>query len=230
MDPLEEEGRVITKVRQMAVMLENGCRKFHAKDAVLKYLPHCTCVIWLLVVVGYLQVPELILQPLVKFPLLILLSVFLTVSFWLLQKAGKKFFAVIFLMLFLFNIGVPMYARYQNSALVDTLNQDAGKGIEPSVAELLVGGDNGLEREMAARFIYQRHGIALPYKIADDSLAVYTPDKTEKDNFLVTHEQSLQAESAIRNLTYQIEAINFLVVLQLLIFVVLLLFLILYDR
>jgi hypothetical protein len=214
----------------MAVILKNSCLKFHSRDNIVKYLPHCTCVIWLLVIVGYLQVPELILQPLVKFPLVILLSIFVTVSFWLLQKAGKKFCAVIFLMIFLFNIGVPMYAWQQNSALVDTLNKDAGKGIEPSVAELLVGGDNGLEREMAARFIYQRHGIALPYKTADDSLTVYAPDKTAKDNFLVTHEQSLQAESVIRNQTYQIEAINFLVVLQLLIFVVLLLFLILYDR
>ncbi len=196
----------------------------------MKYLPHCTFLIWLLVVLGYLQVPELILQPLVKFPLIILLSVFLTVSFWFLQKAGKKFFSLIFLAIFLFNIGVPMYASNRNRAILDTLSQDAGKGIEPPVAELLVHGDNAEEREMAARFIYQRYGISLPYKTADDSLAIYSPDKTEKDNFLVTHENTLQAESAIRNLTYQIEAINFLVVLQLLIFIVLLLFLILYDR
>ncbi len=174
--------------------------------------------------------PELILQPLVKFPLVILLTVFLTVSFWLLQKARKKGFASLFLVVFLFNIGVPIYAGYRNHAIVDTLSQDGGKGIEPQVAELLVHGDNVQEREMAARLLYGRHGIALPYRTADDGLAIYSPDKTEKDGFLVTHENIVQAESAIRNLTYQIEAINFLVVLQLLIFVVLLLFLILYDR
>lgn len=214
----------------MAVLLDNGCQKLHIKDTILKYLPHCTLLIWLLILLGYLQTPELILQPLVKFPLVILLSVFLTVSFWLLQKAGKKFFSLIFLAIFLFNIGVPLYATNRNHAILDTLSQDAGKGIEPPVAELLVGGDNVEEREMAARFIYQRYGIALPYKTTDDSLAIYSPDKTDKDNFLVTHENTLQTESAIRNLTYQIEAINFLIVLQLLIFVVLLLFLILYDR
>jgi hypothetical protein len=196
----------------------------------LKYLPHCTCIIWLLVLLGYQQVPELILQPLVKFPLVILLSVFLTVSFWLLQKAGKKSFSLIFIAIFLFNIGVPMYAANRNYAILDTLNRDAGKGIDPPLAELLVHGDDVQEREMAARLIYQRHGIALPYRTADDSLAIYSPDKTEKDNFIAAHEHTLRTENAISNLTYQIEAINFLVVLQLLIYSVLLLFLILYDR
>jgi hypothetical protein len=196
----------------------------------LKYLPHCTCIIWLLVLLGYQQVPELILQPLVKFPLVILLSVFLTVSFWLLQKAGKKSFSLIFIAIFLFNIGVPMYAANRNYAILDTLNRDAGKGIDPPLAELLVHGDDVQEREMAARLIYQRHGIALPYRTADDSLAIYSPDRTEKDNFIAAHEHTLRTENAISNLTYQIEAINFLVVLQLLIYSVLLLFLILYDR
>jgi Ca2+/Na+ antiporter len=185
---------------------------------------------WLMLILGYQQAPELILQPLVKFPLVILLSVFLTVSFWLLQKAGKKSFSLVFIAMFLFNIGVPMYASSRNHAILDTLGQDAGKGIEPELAELLVKGDDGLERETAARLIYQRYGITLPFKTADDTLIIYAPTKTEKDNFFVTHENNIQTDMAIRNLTYQIEAINFVVALQLITFFVLLLFLILYDR
>jgi hypothetical protein len=185
---------------------------------------------WLMLVVGYLQLRDFILQPVVKFPVVILLSVFLTVSFWILQKAGKRCLSLLFLGIFLFNLWMPLYASISNNAFIKTLDRDVEKGIAPELAELLSSGDTVQEREMAAKIIYTRHGISLPYKTADDSFTVYPPNKTDRDQYIIAHEQRVQADMAMRNLDQQVEASNFLVGLQLALFFMLLIFLLLYDR
>ncbi len=196
----------------------------------MKYLPQITVGMWLILIVGYLQLRELILQPIVKFPAVILLSVFLTVSFWVLQKAGKRGLSLLFLGIFLFNVWMPLYASSINNEFIKTIDRDAEKGIAPELAELLSSADTVQEREMAAKIIYTRHGISLPYKTADNSFATYSPNKTDKDQYILAHEQRRQADMAIRNLTEQIDAGNFLVGLQLALFFMLLIFLLLYDR
>lgn len=196
----------------------------------MKYLPHITVGMWLMLIVGYLQLRDFILQPMVKFPAVILLSVFLTVSFWLLQKAGKRGLSLLFLGIFLFNVWMPLYASIINNEFMKTIDRDVEKGIAPELAELLSSADTVQERKMAAKIIYTRHGISLPYKTADDSFAAYSPNKTDKDQYFLAHEQRMQADMTIRNFTEQTEAGNFLVGLQLALFFVLLIFLLLYDR
>ncbi len=196
----------------------------------MKYLPHITACMWLVLIFGYLQMRDLILQPIVKFPVVILLSVFLTVSFWSLQKAEKKLLSLLFIGIFLFNVCMPLYSSIMNNEFVKTIDRDTEKSIAPELAELLSSGDTLQEREMAAKIIFTRHGISLPYKTADDSFAAYHPNKTDKDQYLIAHEQRIQADMAIRNLNEQIEASNFLVGLQLTLFFTLLIFLLLYDR
>jgi len=196
----------------------------------LKYIAQITLIMWLMLIVGYLQARDFILQPLVKFPLVVLLSVFLTVSFWILQKAEKRGYSLIFIGIFLFNIGMPLYASIRNHEIIETLDRDAGKGIDPELAEVLLFGDSVQEREMAAQILYTRHGISLPYKAADNSFTAYSANKADKDQYFIAHQQRLQAEMAIKNLHEQIEASTFLVGLQLTLFFMLLIFLILYDR
>jgi hypothetical protein len=183
-----------------------------------------------MLIVGYLQMRDFILQPLVKFPVAVLLSVFLTVSFWILQKAEKRGFSLLFIGIFLFNIWMPLYASIINHEFIETIDQDAEKGIAPELAELLCLGDTVQEREMTAKIIYTRYGIGLPYKMADDSFVLYSSDKADKDQYFVAHQLRMQADMAIRNLNEQIEASNFLVGLQLALFFTLLIFLLLYDR
>ena len=125
---------------------------------------------------------------------------------------------------------MPLYASIINNEFIKTIDRDAEKGIAPELAELLSSADTLQEREMAAKIIYTRHGISLPYKTADDSFAAYPPNQSDKDQHFLAHEQRMQADMAIRNLTEQIEASNFLVGLQLALFFMLLIFLLLYDR
>ena len=196
----------------------------------MKYLPHITVGMWLVLIFGYLQLRDITLQPMVKFPAVILLSVFLTVSFWVLQKGGKRGLSLLFLGIFLFNVWMPLYASIINNEFIKTIDRDAEKGLAPELAELLSSGDTVQEREMAAKIIYTRHGISLPYKTADNSFVAYSPNRTDKDQYFLAHEQRMQADMTIRNLTEQIEASNFLVGLQLALFFMLLIFLLLYDR
>jgi hypothetical protein len=183
-----------------------------------------------MLIAGYLQARDFILQPFVKFPLVILISIFLTVSFWILQRAGRRGISLIFIGILFFNIGMPFYASIISHEIIKTLEQDAGKGIDPQLAELLLFGDDVREREMAAKVIYTRHGISLPYKNADTGFTAYVPNKADQDQFFVAHQQRLQAEAAIGNMHGQIEASNFLIALQLFLFIILLIFLLLYDR
>ncbi len=196
----------------------------------MKYLPHTTLCMWIMLIVGYLLQRDFILQASVKFPVVILLSVFLTVSFWILQKSGKRGFSLIFIGIFLFNVWMPFYVSITHNQFIKTIAKDTEKGIDQEIAELLVTAENLEERQMAAQIIFTRHGIALPYKVASDSFSLYSPTKTDKDQHVIANEQRLQAEMAVRNLHEQIEASNFLVGLQLALFVGLLLFLLLYDR
>lgn len=197
---------------------------------ILQYLPHITVGMWLMMITGYLLVPDFILQPLVKFPLVILITIFLTVSFWILHKAGKRGLALLFIGIFLFNVWMPVYASILNNEWVKSIDQDTGKGIAPELAELLCLGDTAEEREMTAKIIFTRHGISLPYKAADDSFIAYSPTKADKDQYIISNEQHIQAVMATTNLKGQIEASNFLVGLQLALFLILLIFLLLYDR
>jgi hypothetical protein len=183
-----------------------------------------------MLIAGYLQARDFILQPFVKFPLVILLSIFLTVSFWILQRTGRRGISLIFIGILFFNIGMPFYASIISHEIIKTLEQDAGKGIDPQLAELLLFGDDVREREMAAKVIYTRHGISLPYKSADIGFTAYAPNKADQDQFFIAHHQRLQAEAAIGNMHEQIEASNFLIALQLILFIILLIFLLLYDR
>jgi len=196
----------------------------------LKYLPHITLCLWLMLIVGYLQQRDFILQPLVKFPSVILLSVFLTVSFWILQKARKPGFSLLFIGILIFNIWMPFYASIINNQYIKTVERDSEKGIDPKFAELLISGETVEERQMAAQIIYTRHGVVLAYKGTSDSFTLHTPTKIDKDQYIIANEQRMQAEKTISNLNDQIEASNFLVALQLALFFVLLIFLLLYDR
>lgn len=183
-----------------------------------------------MLIAGYLQARDFILQPFVKFPLVILLSIFLTVSFWILQRAGRRGISLIFIGILFFNIGMPFYASIISHEIITTLEQDAGKGIDPQLAELLLFGDDVREREMAAKVIYTRHGISLPYKNADTGFTAYAPNKADQDQFFIAHQQRLQGEAALGNMHEQIEASYFLIALQLILFIILLIFLLLYDR
>ena len=196
----------------------------------MKYLPHITVGMWLLIITGYLLARDFILQPLVKFPLVLLITIFLTVSFWILYRAGSKGFSLLFIGIFLFNVWMPLYASIENNEWLKSIDQDTAKAIPSELAELLCLGDTAEERAMTAQIIFTKYGVSLPYKAEDNSFMAYTPTKADKDQYFVANEQRVQAGMAISNLKGQIEASNFLVGLQLALFLTLLNFLLLYDR
>ncbi len=196
----------------------------------MRYLPLVTIVLWLATVLGYVLVPHIILLPQVKFPLIILMSILIPVCFWVLQKDGKLFSAGIFIVIFLFNIGLPAYGAWQNDTRRDALAEYIPEGMDPQMAQLLTNGESLEERKMAAQILFEQFGVKLPYLGESGEFLLYSPSKTNKANYVSNHDKYYRARLAKDNLEYQNQSIFIIIALQFVLFLSLLVFLVLYDN
>jgi len=196
----------------------------------MRYLPVVTVLVWMAMVLGYLFSPGFLLLPQVKFPLLILLGILVPVCFWTLQKTGRRGWSLLFLAIFICNIGVPAYGLWRNSTLKASLAEYAPAGIDPQMARLLVAGDTGEERRMAAQILYEKFGVQLPFKGEQEEYSLFNPDKTNRDKYVLNHDRSYRARTMIDNLAYQQTSILVVILLQLVLFLGLLVFLVIYDQ
>lgn len=61
--------------------------------------------------------------------------------------------------------------------------EEVNKGIQEELAEYLVTAVSGNKRRIAAQLIYQRHGVALPFKNDSESYTLYVPSEADKKTF-----------------------------------------------
>lgn len=195
----------------------------------MKFIPLITLLLWGLIVALYFYLQEIFLQPAIKFPLLIILTIFITVSFWSLQKQGKKLFALLFIAIFVCNTGILAYGLVFNHNLLSSLNATTAAPLDPEMARLLITGDSEIERQTAARIIFERHGIALSYKTTESNFKLYVPTKSDRDAFIHNQDLYVQKTQLKNNLTYQTIPLFFLLLLQIVIFSGLLIYLIFSD-
>ena len=196
----------------------------------MKYLPPVTILLWIAIVLSYIFVRDLFISPVVIFPTVLLLSIFLPVSFWVLQSNGKKLYSLIFIGIFFINNTILVYGFVKNYSTLNSLLEYTENKIDPDLAKLLVTGKSEKERRIISQVIFQKYGVGLPFLTHDNLFTLHTPTKTDKNIFLDNHEKSYLIVLKKQNLSNQLITTFFLLGIQISIFFILLIYLILYDR
>ncbi len=196
----------------------------------MKNLPTITVLLWVASLLGYRFLPEIFRQDLPQFILVIIFSILLPVSFWQAANSEKgKYLALLIVAIFIINtviLSLAVQSTYTaQQALADGLN----RGIQPNFAEYLKTAADG-KRKVAARIIYQKHGVALPYRNDTESYTLFVPSESDRKKY----QENFFAESDLKIRNIELTASMITAVLLLLIhlglFITLLVFLVLYDR
>ncbi|WP_446010441.1 hypothetical protein [Candidatus Electrothrix sp.] len=197
----------------------------------MKKLPGITLLIWGGFLLGLWLYPEMFQQDAIQFVLIVLFSVFLPVSFWqVARQEKKKYFSLIFLGILIVNIFLLGMIIRGNLIMQQQISVELNRGIEQKLAEYLVTAATGKQRRIAARLIYQQHGVVLAFKNESGSYALYVPSKVDKkkfqENFFARNDLKLKRGQFTASLFTAL--VFFMIHVGL--FITLLVFLVLYDR
>ncbi len=197
----------------------------------MQKIPFITLFLWLLLLAGYRFFPEILLMEVVKYPLVILFSILLPVSFWLTQQnTRKRYGALIFAGIFLFNSGMLILALTHNYTALTSFNNVSEASILPDLAEFLTTEKNVEKRRFVAQLFSQKYGVSVPYKVEGDDYALYVPTQTDREHYRANAALSAGKDSARMNLSAQIIELFFLLSLHTGIFFLVIIFLLLYEQ
>ena len=180
-------------------------------------------------IIGYKAYPGFLLKESVQYPLVILVSILLPVSFWLQAQARKRFFALLFLGIFFLNISLLIFALERNYSSQRILESNVDKGILPDIAEMLTRDENIEKRKLAAQYIYRHHAVQMAFKGAD-TYTLYAPTATDKEQYRSYFTRNAEIGTARMNVIDQLLSTFFLFILHEGIFLCLILFLILHEQ
>jgi hypothetical protein len=193
-------------------------------------LPTATLLLWIASLCGHWFLPGF-RQDLFQFPLAVILSISLPVSFW--QTANRergKYLSLLFAGIFIINVSFLLFIIWSNHSSQQALAGELNRGIRPQFAEYLETAVSGGKRELAAQIIYQRHGVALPYKNDTNSYTLYVPSESDKKrhraNFLSMNDLKLRSMDVASSFLTAVV----LLVTHITLFIALLVFLVLYDK
>ncbi|MCI5125638.1 MAG: hypothetical protein D3925_14475 [Candidatus Electrothrix sp. AR5] len=180
---------------------------------------------------SYYFFPQLVKQDAIQFPLALLLSVFLPVSFWqVANREKKKYLGLLFIGMFLVNISFLLVILRGSFVMQQQISEEVNSGIQQELAEYVVTAVSGNKRRIAAQLIYQRHGVALPFKNESDVYTLYVPSETDKKTFqnFFFARNDLKLQSGGFAASFSTAAL--LLMIHAGLFIALLVFLILYDK
>ncbi|KAB2890563.1 MAG: hypothetical protein F9K32_08205 [Desulfobulbaceae bacterium] len=197
-------------------------------EAPLKKLPLLTMLLWSLMIAGYVFLPRIFLQEYVQYPLVVLLSVILPVSLWVAVLDGRRILAAAMAAVFLLNAGLLLFVLENNYSASGILEHETGKGILPQVAGFLA--ENPAKSQYAARQIYQRHGVAVPFRSGAESFGVFAPGDEDKKLFRENFNKAVDMDVAAMNASKQMLTTFLLFALHVGIFILVLLFLLIYEQ
>ncbi len=196
----------------------------------MKNLPVITVLLWAGTLFGYWFLPGVFRLDILLFPLVVILSILLPVSFW--QVANKeqgKYLSLLFIGIFIVDVFGLLFITQSNYVLQQDLSEALSKGIQTKFAEYLETAASG-KRKLAAQLIYQRHGVALSYKNDTDTRTLYLPDESDKKqyrkNFFLQNDLKLRSLEIASSLFTAVV----LLLMHVTLFIALLIFLILYDN
>ena len=205
---------------------------FYLADTVkMKKIPLLTGLIWVIICLGYSFFPKLIKQDAVQFPLTLLLSVLLPVSFWLVARQGKhRYLALLFVGIFIINTSFLFVVMRGSFSTQQQITEELNAGIRPDLAEYLVTAVSAYKRQIAARLIYQLHGVALPFKNEAGGYTLYEPDKADKGKFQKNFFARNELKIRQGDFAASFATATLLLLIHGGLFVALLVFLLLYDK
>lgn len=196
----------------------------------MKHLPRITLLLWGLMIAGYILLPQVVLRDVVQYPLVVLLSILLPIGLWLSAQDGRKLGAMALAGVFVVNVTLLVFVLERNYSAWKNLERAAGKGVVPAIVGLLAGEKDATTSRIAARYIYHHHSIKVPYKTGDEGFAVYVPSEQDKKIYRQQFSQGVEIDVARMNGESQLLTTFLLLALHVGIFVLLLLFLLLYEQ
>lgn len=196
----------------------------------MKRIPLLTIMLWLLIILGFKFIPAYFLNEYIQYPLIIIISILLPVSFWLKIKEKRKFFSLLYIAIFLVNIGFLFFAIERSYSTQKSLGNSSNRGIVPEIAEVLSESENAERRKSAAKHIYQHHAIRVPYKLSDDNYALYSPTEADKASYQETSAKKARLDRIMMDSTVQMLSACFFLILHVGIFIGLLIFLNFYEE
>jgi hypothetical protein len=196
----------------------------------MKHLPRVTLLLWGLMIAGYILLPQVVLREAVQYPLVVLLSILLPIALWLSVQDGRRMGAMVLAMIFVANVVLLVFVLERNYSSWKNLERAAGKGVVPAIVGLLAGEKDAAKSRLAARYIYHHHSLKVPYKTGDEGFAVYVPSEQDKKTFRQRFSQGVEIDVARMNAESQLLTTFLLLALHVGIFVLLLLFLLMYEQ
>ncbi|MCI5208025.1 MAG: hypothetical protein D3910_04375 [Candidatus Electrothrix sp. ATG2] len=200
-------------------------------DVKMKKLPEVTLFIWGIFVLGYCFHPELLQQDAVQFPLALLFSVLLPVSFWQVANAKKnKYLGLFFVGIFIVNISFLLVNIRGSFVMQQQISEELNRGIPEELAEYLVTAVSGNKRRIAAQLIYHQYGVALPFKNKENSYTLYAPSQADKKTFQKHFFTRNELKITKGGLSSSFFTLILLLMIHAGLFIGLLAFLVLYDQ
>ncbi|MGB3211765.1 MAG: hypothetical protein WBB19_13760 [Desulforhopalus sp.] len=196
----------------------------------MKFLPPFTILFWLVLILGSIFYPDFFLKEYVQYPHVIVLSIFLPVSFWLKVKENKKVFSLIYVAIFLMNIVFLLVGVEQNFSKQKNIDGTTRKGIVPEIVELLSEGEQSDRSRFAAQYIYQKHAVVVPYKVSGNNFTLYMPSQEDKSSYKANFAQRTHLDVSMMNATGQMLSAFFLLMLHAGIFIMVIVFLVVYEH
>ncbi len=196
----------------------------------MKKIPIVTILFWAVFLIGSWLLPGIFKQDGVQLPAAVILSVFLPVSFWQLAKRKKKYPALLFIGILLSNALILLVAVQGNYSAQQALVKELNKGIHPELAAYVETAVSSGKRRSAAQFIYQLHGVALPYKNDADAYTLYSPNEADKEKYRKNFFSANALKLRSRTVFSSLQTAVFLLITHVALFTGLIVFLILYDE
>lgn len=196
----------------------------------MKHLYLVTVILWLAILAGYIWLRDFILKPSVVMSLVVLFSTLLPVSFWHLQRAGRRLAAGLLAGIFFFNIAMIAIGLFQIHGIMADLDRRLVLFVNPRLAELALVGAGGEERERAAREVYRRHGISLVFIDDGGAMQRFSPKSEDNEHLFAATDEKMAVQRALVNIFDQNILLLTLILLHMVLFVGILLILVLYDR
>lgn len=195
----------------------------------MKYLPIITMALWIAMVAFYYCAKTLFFNPYILLPLFTLLSIFIPMSFWVMQFTGKRFLSVIFIGLFLANCFILGFQLVRSAVNVSKIEPYEVLVIDPAQANQRFTAEKGVQRLNISRYIYERSGLATSYKNDDGRLQVFSPNDLEKSTMYLNASKHYQMLENKGHLMYYIQGIALLLAIHIIIFVGTLVYLVLLE-
>ncbi|WP_163336829.1 hypothetical protein [Desulfopila sp. IMCC35008] len=180
-------------------------------------LPYVTVLLWLSTAVFVKFNSGIAFNSNVLGPVLVLLTVLLPVSFWILLEKTKWMFSLVMILIFMFNLswfGVDLFNKYKMFEKYSS----SMEGVDPDWIRMASDSENSIERKNVARAIFQKHGVKIAYRMENEAYALYSPTTEDRGSIMENIDRRANQNILKRNLRYDIMTDAFLISLQMIVF------------